>query len=166
MQPELLSRTYVVNAKRDCPAIDRSTDRTHETRCIGLPVLSELAFECYGVPSLCYGVDSLFSWFYNSRVVEQDLNLDARNALILATGFRSTHIIPIIGGVPDLRGCRRVPLGGAHITKHLEVRAIDCLRGRHSRTHVVLNGAANAQAQVPSAQGVCDSTASSCTLGG
>ena len=27
--------------------------------------MSELLFECYHVPSVCYGVDALFSFFHN-----------------------------------------------------------------------------------------------------
>lgn len=37
-------------------------------------VMSELLFECYSVPSVCYGVDSLFSLFYNQPKARMFLN--------------------------------------------------------------------------------------------
>jgi hypothetical protein len=50
--------------------------------------MSELLFEGYGVPSVSYGVDTLFSF---SRTGAQD-------GVALGMGNASTQIIPVIGG--------------------------------------------------------------------
>lgn len=63
--------------------------------------MSELLFECYGVPSVCYGVDSLFS--LNSN------NFD--NALIISCGFQSTTVIPVLNGNVCGDKSRRISIG-------------------------------------------------------
>jgi actin-related protein 5 len=55
--------------------------------------MSELLFECYQVPSVCYGVDSLFS-YYGNRIHQSEFGLN--DALIISSGFNTTHIIPIL----------------------------------------------------------------------
>jgi actin-related protein len=49
--------------------------------------MSELLFECYGAPSVCYGVDALFSYYYNKK----RLPLAGRDGLIIASGNLATH---------------------------------------------------------------------------
>lgn len=51
-------------------------------------VMSELLFEAYSVPSVTYGVDTLFSF---SRT-------GARDGVAIGMGNASTHIIPVVGG--------------------------------------------------------------------
>ena len=63
--------------------------------------MSELLFECYGVPAVCYGVDSLFSYYYNTKSVP--LN----DALILSSGNKSTYYLPIYSGRTVGSGIRR-----------------------------------------------------------
>ena len=51
--------------------------------------MTELLFEGYGVPSLTYGVDSLFSFHANSA---------AKNGLVISSGTASTTVIPVLNG--------------------------------------------------------------------
>ena len=48
--------------------------------------LSELIFENYGAPSVCYGVDALFAYHYN---VQPSRNAAA--ALVVSSGWAATH---------------------------------------------------------------------------
>lgn len=73
--------------------------------------MSELLFECYHVPGICYGVDSLFSYLQNG--------LSEKTGLIISCGHHTTHIVPVIKGTPDLINCRRIDVGGYHITYYL-----------------------------------------------
>lgn len=83
--------------------------------------MSELLFEAYGIPKLAYGVDILFS-YYNSR---EELNL-GKDALVIASGFQSTHVLPIISGLLDVKNCKRINLGGynngAYLQRLLQLR--------------------------------------------
>ncbi len=54
------------------------------------PVMNELLFECYGVPSVCAGVDALFSLFH------QKGEEGARTALVISIGFHTVHVLPYI----------------------------------------------------------------------
>lgn len=65
--------------------------------------MSELLFECYGVPSVAYGVDALFSAHHNFSLEGCDL-LDA---LIVSSGHQTTHILPVLGGQLDSAHCKR-----------------------------------------------------------
>lgn len=55
-------------------------------------MMSELLFECYGIPKVAYGIDSLFS-FYHSK----PKNLIS-SGLIISSGYQCTHILPILEG--------------------------------------------------------------------
>ncbi len=66
-----------------------------------MSVLSELMFECYRIPSLAYGVDSLFSYFANG----------GRNGLVIAAGNTSTHVIPVLDGQSMSSMTRRLNVG-------------------------------------------------------
>ncbi|KAK7094381.1 hypothetical protein V1264_005953 [Littorina saxatilis] len=68
--------------------------------------MSELLFECYHVPSVCYGVDSLFSFFHNHP--------KALDGVILDCGYQTTHVLPVLDGKLVSANCRRINLGGAH----------------------------------------------------
>lgn len=72
--------------------------------------MSELLFECYNVPSLCYGVDSLFSFKYNKF---------GENGLIVSIGYYTIHIIPILNGEVVSTKMRRINLGGFHMITFL-----------------------------------------------
>lgn len=58
-------------------------------------------FECYRIPSLVYGVDSLFSYFANG----------GRNGLVIAAGNTSTHVIPVLDGQSMSSMTRRLNVG-------------------------------------------------------
>lgn len=51
-------------------------------------LMSELLFENYGVPSVCYGLDSLFSAYQN----------DVRDGLVVSSGKMSTTVVPLLDG--------------------------------------------------------------------
>uniref|UniRef100_A0A1A9WW28 Actin-related protein 5 n=1 Tax=Glossina brevipalpis TaxID=37001 RepID=A0A1A9WW28_9MUSC len=74
--------------------------------------MNELLFECYEVPAVCYGIDSIFSWYKNKRVYES-------NALILSLGYHTTHVIPILRGQLEHDHIRRLNLGGYQMISYL-----------------------------------------------
>jgi hypothetical protein len=76
-----------------------------------ITVMSELLFECYGVPSVCYGVDGLFSFRHN--------NPKCSAALIINCGYHTTHILPLINNQIDPTRSRRINVGGIHIINYL-----------------------------------------------
>lgn len=84
------------------------------TECFANPnycrnLMSELLFECYDVPAVCYGVDSLFSFRNNGF----------DNGLIISCGFQTTHVIPVLNGQVCADKTRRINLGGYHMTYYL-----------------------------------------------
>ncbi|KAJ6661077.1 hypothetical protein lerEdw1_016878 [Lerista edwardsae] len=77
-------------------------------------MMSELLFECYQVPKVSYGVDSLYSFYHNRR---QGWPC---NGLIVSSGYQCTHILPILDGRLDARNCKRINLGGCQATSYLQ----------------------------------------------
>ncbi|CAG2063620.1 unnamed protein product, partial [Timema podura] len=73
--------------------------------------MSELLFECYKIPSVCYGVDSLFSFHHN--------NPEGSSGLVVDLGYHATHVLPVIEGRVDPSRSRRINVGGAHIINYL-----------------------------------------------
>ncbi|XP_053380397.1 actin-related protein 5-like [Mercenaria mercenaria] len=71
--------------------------------------MSELLFECYGIPKVTYGVDSLFSWYKNHPHPAK------ANAMVIGCGYQTTHVLPVLHGRIDLEHCRRINIGGAHV---------------------------------------------------
>ncbi|XP_035892239.1 actin-related protein 5 [Anopheles stephensi] len=85
------------------------------TECLFNPnycrsLMSELLFECYDIPGLSYGVDSLFSYYSNQR---------AKNGLIIATGYHTTHVIPVMNGRIVVENVRRINIGGSNMIAFL-----------------------------------------------
>lgn len=74
--------------------------------------MSELLFECYGVPSVAYGVDALFGYFYGQPK-------NKNNGLIIHIGYYNTHIIPVLNGEVVYKHSRRINTGGQHIIMFL-----------------------------------------------
>ncbi|XP_030373567.1 actin-related protein 5 [Scaptodrosophila lebanonensis] len=76
--------------------------------------MNELLFECYGVPSLTYGIDALYSWhhFQHERGKVAD-------ALIISFGYSTTHVIPVLDGKLQMQHVRRLNVGGYHIITFL-----------------------------------------------
>ncbi|OLY81687.1 Actin-like protein arp5 [Smittium mucronatum] len=60
--------------------------------------MNELLFECYNVPSVSYGISSLWSYYYNS----EDCN-NLEDAIIIDSGNFSTHLIPVFEGKFQLK---------------------------------------------------------------
>ncbi|XP_046989142.1 actin-related protein 5 isoform X1 [Schistocerca americana] len=76
-------------------------------------LMSELLFECYGVPSVCYGVDALFALSRNGETAA-----DA-TVLVVNCGHNTTHVLPVVNGTVDAGHARRLNLGGSQITSYL-----------------------------------------------
>jgi hypothetical protein len=70
-------------------------------------VMTELLFECYSVPSVSYGIDSLFSFYANQDKKNED-------GIVISAGHTATHIIPVIGGKGALDRTKR----SDHYTKY------------------------------------------------
>lgn len=75
-----------------------------------ISVMSELLFECYDVPAICYGIDSLFSFAHNNL---------GENGLIVSIGYYTVHIIPVLNGIAQHTNIRRINLGGFQIITFL-----------------------------------------------
>jgi len=74
--------------------------------------LTELMFELYKVPSLAFGIDSLFS-IQNNQHFNQD-------SLVISMGHQTIHIIPILDGKPCLHQARRINLGGLQLVNYMQ----------------------------------------------
>ncbi|XP_048874076.1 actin-related protein 5 [Brienomyrus brachyistius] len=80
-------------------------------------MMSELLFECYGVPEVSYGVDSLFSFYYNNNL----RGLTSSNTgVVISSGYHCSHILPVINGRLDAGNCKRVNIGGSHAASYLQ----------------------------------------------
>ncbi|XP_047627059.1 actin-related protein 5 isoform X2 [Phacochoerus africanus] len=77
-------------------------------------MMSELLFECYGIPKVAYGIDSLFSFYHNTPK-----NLIS-SGLIISSGYQCTHILPILEGRLDAKNCKRINLGGSQAAGYLQ----------------------------------------------
>lgn len=73
--------------------------------------MSELLFECYNVPSVCYGVDCLFSYYKNLNGL--------KDGLLVSCGYHATHVIPVLHGKILMDKARRLNLGGANMISFL-----------------------------------------------
>lgn len=71
--------------------------------------MSEILFECYGAPSVAYGVDSLFSYSYNG----------GRNGLVVDSSYTSTHLIPVVDAKPLLSQATRLNWGRFQSAQYL-----------------------------------------------
>ncbi|KAK5149020.1 hypothetical protein LTR04_000181, partial [Oleoguttula sp. CCFEE 6159] len=72
-------------------------------------VMSEILFELYGVPSVAYGIDSLFSYNYNN----------GRTGLVVSSSYTSTHLVPVIESKPVLSKASRLNWGRSQSAEHL-----------------------------------------------
>lgn len=77
-------------------------------------LMSELLFECYHVPQVCYGVDSLFSLYYNHPSPE------TADALIVDCGYQASHVVPVLSGRVEPSLCRRMNIGGGYVDWFLQ----------------------------------------------
>ncbi|KAF2068371.1 hypothetical protein CYY_010304 [Polysphondylium violaceum] len=77
---------------------------------------SELLFECYNVPSVVYGIDSLFS-FYNNRELFKN---NGKEALIIGSGHNTTHVYNVQNYKVQHYQTKRINVGGATGTDYLK----------------------------------------------
>lgn len=64
----------------------------------------ELLFEAYQVPQIAFGIDSLFSYYYNSS--------GASDGIVVNVGNEQTQVIPVIQGKGILSQTKRIDWGG------------------------------------------------------
>jgi actin-related protein 5 len=81
--------------------------------------MSELLFEGYNVPSVTYGVDSLFS-FYNQN---PGLNADG---LVVSSSTSSTHVIPVLGGQSIMTSAKKSVVAPSTSSKLLTILNCAC----------------------------------------
>lgn len=65
-------------------------------------IVSELLYETYGVPSVAFGLDSLFSYYQNDGV----------SGLVMGSTHDATNIIPVLNKLPNLSITKRINVGG------------------------------------------------------
>ena len=80
---------------------------------------SELMFECYDVPALCYTNDALSGYYYHSDLLCLENSIQLNDALIINSGNYSSHIITILDGKMSLQHTKRIPIGGNHHTESI-----------------------------------------------
>lgn len=71
--------------------------------------MTEILFECYGAPSVAYGIDSLFSYRYNK----------GNTGLVVSSSYTSTHVIPVYNSKAMLAQATRLNWGGYHMSEYL-----------------------------------------------
>ena len=90
--------------------------------------MTELMIELYGVPSLTYGIDMMFSYYYNNYENIKN-NAGLGNCLILSSSNQVTHILPIIENKIDLKNTRRISIGSENskdlLMKSLQLKYSD-----------------------------------------
>ena len=71
--------------------------------------MSEMLFECYGAPSVVYGIDSLFSYRHNK----------GKTGLVVSSSYSATHLIPVYDSKAMLSQAIRLNWGGWHAAEYL-----------------------------------------------
>lgn len=71
--------------------------------------MSEILFECYGAPSVAYGIDSLFSYNYNG----------GKTGLVVSSSHTSTHLIPVVNSKALLSQSTRLNWGRFQCAEYL-----------------------------------------------
>ena len=98
-----------------------NTDKIYHPVCISEAIcipntlrdhMSEILFECYSVPNVVYGVDSLFSWYHNTPAGIKD-------GFIVRCGYQTSHVLPIVDGKFRASDSRRLNLGGLNLMIYL-----------------------------------------------
>uniref|UniRef100_T1GGI9 Uncharacterized protein n=1 Tax=Megaselia scalaris TaxID=36166 RepID=T1GGI9_MEGSC len=72
--------------------------------------MTELLFECYDVPSICYAIDSLCSYKRNNI---------PKDSLIVSFGYHSVHVIPVLNNKVIYTKVRRLNLGGFNMINYI-----------------------------------------------
>lgn len=71
--------------------------------------MSEILFECYGAPSVAYGVDALFSYAHNG----------GSTGLVVSSSHSSTHLIPVVDSRALPAQATRLNWGGSQSAEYL-----------------------------------------------
>uniref|UniRef100_W5MH77 Actin related protein 5 n=1 Tax=Lepisosteus oculatus TaxID=7918 RepID=W5MH77_LEPOC len=103
-------------------------------------MMSELLFECYGVPRVSYGVDSLYSFYYNN--VQRSLSAP-HTGIVISSGYHCSHILPVINGRynPAAHG-RAVTHTPAALSRAVKYKLV-AHRGERNKSRVVASIQAN-----------------------
>lgn len=95
-------------------------------------LIMEIMFEAYEAPAICFGIDALFSYFYNRHSIRRGRISYARDdAVLLSCGYNSTHVLPIVQGRLAPSAVQRINVGGATMTNQL-TRRMQLLHSEHS----------------------------------
>ena len=90
--------------------------------------MTELMFELYGVPSLTYGIDMMFSYYYNNYENIKN-NIGLGTCLIISSSNQVTHILPVIDNKIDIKNTRRISIGSENakdlLMKSLQLKYSD-----------------------------------------
>jgi actin-related protein 5 len=84
--------------------------------------LNELLFECYEIPAVHYGIDSLYSYHYNNNNPDSADNsaMFSSDGLIINIGHANTNIIPIVAGRALLSNSIRISVGTSTLQNSLQ----------------------------------------------
>ncbi|VDM31656.1 unnamed protein product [Hydatigera taeniaeformis] len=100
-----------------CPHQSRSRGLTCSySKCI-IAEITELLFETYSVNKLTYFVDGLASFYANFGSDPSAFNNDT---VMVSFGHNTTHIIPFVNGTYIPSACRRLSVGGAHVSWYFQ----------------------------------------------
>ncbi|KAH8689936.1 putative chromatin remodeling complex subunit [Talaromyces proteolyticus] len=91
--------------------VDRPIVMTESIANLAYPrrMMNEILFECYGVPSVAYGVDSLFSYRYNR----------GKDGLIVSSSHTATHVVPVMNSKALFSNASRLNWGGQQASEYL-----------------------------------------------
>jgi len=91
--------------------VDRPVVMTEPLANLGYTrkVMSEVLYELYNVPSVAYGVDSLFSYNYNG----------GKTGLVVSSANMSTHLIPVVDQKPMIQHATRLDWGRSQCAEYL-----------------------------------------------
>lgn len=91
--------------------VDRPVVMTEPLANLGYSrkTMSEILFELYGVPSVAYGVDSLFSYRQN----------EGKTGLVVSSANMSTHLIPVVDRQPLIAHATRLDWGRLQCSEYL-----------------------------------------------
>ncbi|PGH11956.1 hypothetical protein AJ80_06922 [Polytolypa hystricis UAMH7299] len=92
-------------------SVDRPVVMTEPIANLGYSrrMMNEILFECYSVPSVAYGIDSLFSYRYNGGT----------DGLVVSSSHSSTHVIPVLNSKALLSNSSRLNWGGTQASDYL-----------------------------------------------
>ncbi|KAI0566714.1 Actin-related protein [Gracilaria domingensis] len=93
-------------------------------------LMMELIFEAYEAPSICFGVDALFSYFWNCNR-RGGLSFANRSGCVVSCGYNTTHVLPIVEGRLDAQGVKRINVGGSDMTDQF-TRRLQLLNQEHA----------------------------------